>query len=238
MSERIDIHKILSHLKDRRPVFHSEADFQFEFAWQIKQEQEYANYQIRLEYPVRLKYFGKTEKQQKGKNEYIDIVVITDKNEWIPIELKYKTKKHQFDFSTHKPEIEDVELTDQSATNHGRYWFWNDVSRIETLIEEGYRNKNWVEGYAIILTNDKNYWDKDGAGTSWKNFTLKKMPEKDEKKQLNWESTKRMRNYDKLCEDKPPLVIQHEYALEWQPYSNEGCKLQYLVLACIKVQNQ
>ena len=232
MSERIDVHTIMSHLKDRRPAFHSEADFQFEFAWQIKQD--YPDYQIRLEYPVRLKHLEKTENLQKDKNEYIDIVVITDKNEWIPIELKYKTKKHIFVLSAHKPELEDVELTDQSATNHGRYWFWNDVSRIEALLKEGYGNKNWIEGYAIILTNEENYWDKDGAETSWKNYTLKTMPQRDENKKLKWIETTRMKNYDKLCKAKPPLEIQYDYTLEWKPYSNKGCELQYLALACKK----
>ena len=236
MNERIDIHKIMDQLKDRRPVFHSEADFQFEFAWEIKQI--HADYQIRLEYPVRLKRLKKTRNRQKDKNEYIDIVVITDKNEWIPIELKYKTKKHKFDLSSHKRKLEDVELTDQSATDHGRYWFWNDVSRIEALLEEGYGNKNWVEGHAIILTNEENYWDKDGAGTSWKNFTLKKMPKRDENKQLKWVDTTRVKNYDKLCQDKPSLYIQHDYTLEWQPYSNEGCELKYLALACEKSKDK
>ena len=73
-----DIYKIIGKLKNKRQIFTSEADFQLELAWIIKEE--YPNTKVRLEYCPSF-----------DLNMHIDILVIYD-NKWIPIELKYKTK--------------------------------------------------------------------------------------------------------------------------------------------------
>lgn len=43
-----DIHAVMGQLAHRRPIFHSEADFQFALAWRIKET--LPDYEIRLEY--------------------------------------------------------------------------------------------------------------------------------------------------------------------------------------------
>ena len=45
-----DVAEVLSELASHRPVFHSEADFQFALAWQWQQQAPEAK--IRLEYPL------------------------------------------------------------------------------------------------------------------------------------------------------------------------------------------
>ena len=79
MSSNIfDLGLIVHKLKERRKIFVSEADFQLELAWTIKEN--YPNAKIRLEYcPI------------FDLNMHIDILVIMN-NKWYPIELKYKTK--------------------------------------------------------------------------------------------------------------------------------------------------
>lgn len=75
--------KVMEELKERRPVFVSEADFQLEFAWLVKEL--YGN-----EYSIRLEYTPSDEQLNKM---HIDILLRASKDKrWIPIELKYKTK--------------------------------------------------------------------------------------------------------------------------------------------------
>ncbi|MEG0826687.1 MAG: hypothetical protein RR404_04390, partial [Bacilli bacterium] len=78
MINKFNIELVMSKLKQRRKIFTSEADFQFELATVIKEE--YPKTKIRLEYCPEF-----------DSNMHIDILIIIDDN-WIPIELKYKTK--------------------------------------------------------------------------------------------------------------------------------------------------
>ena len=73
-----NIESIITNLKQRRQLFVSEADFQLEMAWVIKEL--YPASKVRLEYTPRF-----------NPDMHIDILVILN-NKWIPIELKYKTK--------------------------------------------------------------------------------------------------------------------------------------------------
>lgn len=52
MNSTLDIEKCMKSLSEKRPIFHSEADFQFALAWEIQKEYPKAN--VRLEYPIRL----------------------------------------------------------------------------------------------------------------------------------------------------------------------------------------
>ena len=79
MGLNLNIHEVMSQLSIRRPIFHSEADFQFSLAWMIKEQ--YPNCDIRIEFVPEF-----------NPNLHLDILVILD-GKWIPIELKYTTKK-------------------------------------------------------------------------------------------------------------------------------------------------
>ncbi|MFV0275202.1 MAG: hypothetical protein ACK5HL_03060 [Bacilli bacterium] len=74
-----DIFKVIGIVKSKRKIFTSEADMQLEFAWVIREL--YQNSVVRLEYCPEF-----------DLNMHIDILVIIE-NLWIPIELKYKTKR-------------------------------------------------------------------------------------------------------------------------------------------------
>ena len=118
-----------------RPIFHSEADFQFSLAWMIKEQ--YPNCDIRLEFVPEF-----------NPNLHLDILVILD-GKWIPIELKYTTRKC---IKTINDEV--YVLKEQGAKDQGCYNYLKDIMRIEE-----FRNKsnNFIEGYTIKITSEISY---------------------------------------------------------------------------------
>ena len=124
----------MESLAQKRPIFHSEADFQFSLAWEIKSQ--YPKYEVRLERPI------------KGKQAHLDILVIGE-NEQIAIELKYKTRKLNVECGG-----EQFILLSHGAQDLGRYDVLKDVQRIEEYVSSNQSQK----GYTIFLTNDSAYW--------------------------------------------------------------------------------
>lgn len=127
---------ILVQLAKRRPCFHAEADFQHALAWQIQQLFPDAN--IRLEVPI----MGHT------KLLHVDIWIIFPAHIWA-LELKYKTRALEA-VAAH----ESYHLLNQGAQDIGRYDFVKDVYRLEQLAA----TYPTLRGYAILLSNDSNYW--------------------------------------------------------------------------------
>lgn len=133
---RNHIDKALSNLKSQRKIFHSEADFQFAFAWELQKLLPNAN--IRLEY---CPSFAPTM--------HIDIYVV-DNEGTHPIELKYKTKSIT---TTHDNEY--YKIKNHGAQDLGRFDFLYDINRIESVKK---LDSTFKSGYAIMITNDPSYW--------------------------------------------------------------------------------
>ena len=127
----MNLEEILKNLIKDRPLFHSEADFQFALAWQIKKK--YQDADIRLEYPI----------EDEGR-KYVDILV---DGKYL-IELKYKTRELNGSYDG-----ESYNLKEQGAQDHARYDFIKDISRIETFDI----NPSFNQGYVIFLTNDLSF---------------------------------------------------------------------------------
>jgi hypothetical protein len=137
----IEVHEILDIIAKKRPIFHSEADFQHAFAWEI--HQKLPNASVRLELPVHV------------KNQYLHIDVwIKNQNEVLAIELKYKTRGLSVQIDG-----EQYRLKNQSAQDVGRYDFIKDIQRLEHVASE---QSNFI-GYAVLLTNDSAYWIKPAS---------------------------------------------------------------------------
>ena len=134
----VEIGEILSTLAKQRPIFHSEADFQHAFAWEIHQRLPVAS--VRLELPV----------QVRNRFLHIDIWVVYQ-GEVLAVELKYKTRGLSIRVGN-----EQYHLKSQSAQDIGRYDFLKDIQRLEQV---GAQHRNFT-GYAILLTNDSAYWAK------------------------------------------------------------------------------
>jgi len=108
----IDVSSLLSKLSARRPIFHSEADFQHALAWQI--QLEHADADLRLEHPL-----------VDGQRGAIDILVRLD-NQVFALELKYLSRN-----LIHETGHDRFALKSQSAHDIRRYDVCKDIQRVE-----------------------------------------------------------------------------------------------------------
>lgn len=148
MNEPFNIIEVLNELKERKKYFSSEADFQLALAMQI--EKKYGEHSVICEYaPDYESDVEESDVEDKKSRIHIDILY---RNENIPIELKYRTKKAKIDFGAYK-----ISLTNQGAHDEGSYGFWRDVCRIGEYVKK----QNASEGYVVFLTNDGWYKNSD-----------------------------------------------------------------------------
>lgn len=132
----LDIPGVMNTLASQRKVFHSEADFQHAFAWELHLRQPEAS--IRLEKPLRT----------DTKNLHLDFL-IEHQGKSVAVELKYKTRSLKLNLDG-----EDFHLSSHSAQDLGRYDFIKDICRLEEITS----TIRDCEGWAIMLTNDTAYW--------------------------------------------------------------------------------
>jgi len=122
----------LESLSKKRPIFHSEADFQHALAWEIHCLREDARVYVEKPCPL------------EQKHAHVDIVA-----EWaqhrIACEVKYCTKGLAYD---------EFHLKDQGAQDCHRYDFLQDLCRMERVVGSGHA----AAGYVVLLTNDTLYW--------------------------------------------------------------------------------
>jgi hypothetical protein len=123
----------MASLAEHRPVFHSEADFQHAFAWELQRRHTEAR--IRLE-----------TRPRPGVR--LDVLATIDGSR-VAVELKYLLR----DLTT-TIEGELFALPNQSAQDVRRYDFIKDVARLEVLRRDDYADI----GFSIALTNDPSYW--------------------------------------------------------------------------------
>lgn len=132
----MNIYELLAGLAIKRPLFHSEADFQHSLAWEI--HSQFPDAKVRLEY-----------RPAGFDRMYVDMWVTLPDGTPFAIELKYKTREFSMDHAG-----EPHELLNQSAQDQGRYDFLRDVFRLEFLTKA----RPGARGVAIMLTNDTSYW--------------------------------------------------------------------------------
>ena len=191
-------------LSKRRQLFHSEADFQHELAWELRAS-GCANH-IRLERPFYI----------NGEPTInLDLLATTDEDK-TAIELKYWKK--------------GVELRDANETfhlKHGgahdvcRYDFWKDVTRLETLV----KNQEVDRGFVIALTNDSTYWRTGQAGTVDEDFRIHEG--RLVANELKW-SEKASDGTKKGREE--VLRLRGSYTIKWQSYSTPKPEVEFRLL--------
>lgn len=167
---------------------------------------------IRLEYPIEI----------AGKIIYLDFWARC-RNSKIAIELKYKTRQANIEIDN-----EQYALKNQSAQDIGRYDFLKDVQRLEQIVS----NTGHVTGYAILLTNDRSYWN-----PSQKDQTVDADFRIHEGRMANgklvWAETA---SAGTMLNRESPIVLRNNYQMIWEDYSNlditQRGQFRYL---CIKV---
>lgn len=192
------LNKIKEVMKDSKRAIVCERQLQLDLAWALKNL--YGDEaKIYLEYAVK--------DQVAGNHSYYDIVIETN-DEFIPIELKFKTKA-----------VEGCEYSNQSAQDLGRFDFWFDVERIQNFgIKSG---KNFKKGYAILVTNDPLYWRRNGMGCLYEQFST------EDKRQLSAGDVLKWRDGYKEAtvgiKRSREITIKNTYELIWDDVtSREG----------------
>ena len=191
----IEITDVLNELSKKRPVFHSEADFQHALAWTI--HEKYSGLNIRLEKRVIL----------NSEEIYFDIFAFND-SKTVAIEVKYKTKN--LDTTVNN---EGFNLKNQGAQDQGRYDFIKDISRLEKVLET-YRDD---VGFAIFLTNDESYWKTPtrDVNTVDKDFRIHEgVPIRGT---LSW---KEETSEGTMSGRSESLILKGKYMLNWNDYSD------------------
>lgn len=194
MRSQVEPVEIMQAIAQRRAVFHSEADFQHAFAWELHRSAPECD--IRLEVPLRA----------ASSVIHLDLVARSQFGQ-MAIELKYKTRS-----LTTALNGEDFILRSHAAQDLGRYDFFKDLSRIEAFAQAGPERT----GYAIFLTNDSAYWKAPSAvGHGYAGFAMN--DGREISGNLCWgerasEGTRRGRQED--------IGIRGCYRLEWKPYSS------------------
>ena len=194
---KADIKSLIEALAKDRKLFQSEADFQFAFAWKI--QQRFPDAKVRLERGFHL--------PDSTKMAYVDIwVEIADKK--FPIELKYKTRTYKATDKTG----EDISLKTHSAWDVGRHSYLKDIERIEN-----YSSADGFErGFAIMLTNDKHYYDPKFApsGTTDEDFVIHDGTVVHGHQEMAWHSEK------KWATSLGNITLMRDYPMKWEHFSD------------------
>ena len=188
-----NLDELIVELSKKRKLFVSEADFQLELGFLIKEC--YPNAVVRMEYCPKF-----------DTSMHIDILVIIE-GRWIPIELKYKTKGCQKTIDG-----EFYLLNEHGAQSVNRYMYLNDIQRIETIKK---KVPVFQEGYAILITNDLYYMKSPKSrDAKYSAFSIHEGAIKSGT--MDWgegtsEGTKRNCEY--------PIVLNGSYEMKWNTYS-------------------
>lgn len=128
----LDLLAVLDRLATRRPIFHSEADFQHALAWQV--QVEHPDAQVRLEV-------------RPTRGQHLDLLAYLG-DERVAVELKYLPARFAGNVGG-----ERFDLPNRAAHDISRHDVVKDVVRVEQAIASGIATSGWV----ITLTNDRAY---------------------------------------------------------------------------------
>ena len=223
------IQQVLKDLAKKRPAFYSEADFQLAFAWGLKESfaSQMKAYDIYLE----RRFVIDVEDEESGKTTqkdcYVD-VCIESEHELYLIELKYKTIGERVVLSTALTN-EEV-LKNQAANDLGRYGYLKDIWRIEQVFKKIGGQKK-MQGFAIILTNDKKYYEEPKVALNTIDRTFR-IHERSKiinpfVNPIDWTYSPKNKTF---LNKYPGFTLAHIPFFDWQLYSQQkDCTFKYLL---------
>lgn len=150
-------------------------------------------------------------KDGKLQEMYVDIVV-NDGKEWVPIEVKYKTRGLVEDGLLFGQPTKNLSiLKNQGAQDLGMYGFWKDVRRVEMLCKTYPTVKN---GIAIFVTNDPYYVESPkGKEADKVNYYAFRMTEgRTALGRMAW-----MNENCKIAASYPAFKLDGQYTIHWKP---------------------
>ncbi|MEO6470314.1 MAG: hypothetical protein ABIR57_00695 [Aeromicrobium sp.] len=200
IANRLALADVMNKLASVRPVFHSEADFEFAFAqtvWSLD-----PSIRLRLEVPAR--------NLKTRRSEYIDMVCIADS----VTRIEFKYAMGQWD-GTDGITDERFVLRNHAAMDLARHGFIHDVSRLERLTTDPNDN-----GLAIMLTNCPALWEP--ATTASRDAAFRIHEGQRITGELTWGTPERPY-------PKNDRSIRRQYTAHWRKFSQpQGCKLRWL----------
>lgn len=192
----IDLPGVLKTLASKRPIFHSEADFQLALGMEI--ERQHPDAAVRLEY-----------KPFPGERVHLDMWIYHG-GRWMAVELKYKTRNVKLDWHG-----ERFELVQQGAQDLSGYDIWKDVTRIERICAS-FEN---VDGYVVVLCNDGSLWRRVSEADSSVGAAFRVFEGRRASGSLYWASHA---GAGTMKTREEPLVLGNAYELHWSDYSRLG----------------
>jgi hypothetical protein len=197
----VDIHKLMKGLAARRPIFHSEADFQFALAWHI--QEVYPDADVRLEYPIARPF-----------NDAVDILVRRGGSE-TAIELKYGGRAFLHMING---EWFHLKETVKDIMRHG---ILKDVMRSEAYTAR----RPEASAVTIALSNHPDLWNPPSRGaTNDEMFLLHESAVVTGR--LEWHSKAAEYTRKKYA----PIDIKGVYSCAWRDYSTvseNGSPIRY-----------
>lgn len=143
-------------------------------------------------------------------------------NELVGIELKYKTISKKIDENN-----EEFDLKNHGAQNLGRYDFFDDIRRLQSLKKINKINS----GIVIFLTNDHLYWNSITRRNFSKEFDMsnKLIPSHTE---LSWIGNPSSGSVTrKRLGNRIPILVENNLCLEWREYSSlNNMNFKYLLV--------
>lgn len=207
---------ILDFLAKNEELLFNERDLQMHLAiWLRASKNAYDD--VDLEYYVPLHelrgYVCKSEMR-------LDIVVKKN-GEFLPVELKYKTKRLERSL----PRFGEVlsskipVMKNQSAQNLGMYNYWKDVRRLELVCQRFASVKN---GLAVFVTNDPLYTQKTRSTSTSYPFD---MSEGVHSKIKHWGGAG-----SSCAKDYPDFEVEKDYAIHWNQKTIDGEPFYYSII--------
>jgi hypothetical protein len=200
-----DIKEFLDKIEN---FFHTEEELQLLLARHLMDIEYYD--QIFVEYYVSRKEFDEDRFPWVNDSKISIDIVVQKGNDYLPIEIKYKTKAQIF---PHKVfgKVVNVTLTKQGAQNEGCYSFWKDVKRIEILKETF--NLNY-DGFVLFITNDHSYKNPPRLNSQYAPFSIHNGREVKKGDILKWDNSKTAILEERLKKF-PAFSISNNYIISW-----------------------
>lgn len=208
-----DIQQFLNH-KDGELLF-NERDLQVHLAMHLLATGHYDDVDVEYYVPY---------DELEGyiwKNELKLDILLCKGSEFLPVELKYKTKKHSKQLSRFGERLKrqvDV-LKNQGAQDLGMYDFWKDVRRVELVCRRFASVKN---GLAVFVTNDKQYLNPSKETSNNHLFCMAEGLHSKDKHWQHPEST--------CAQTRPSFNLEHEYTIHWEQNLYEGIEFYYCIV--------
>ena len=211
---------VAAFLTSNTELFFNERDFQVHLALYLKGliQNGAPKYD-----DVELEYFLPGDALQEytweEKSLRLDIVVCS-RGEFVPVELKYKTKTiPDYFISRFGEEFTSDVLKTQSAQNLGCYEVWKDVRRVE-LVRRRYRAV--PGGLAVFLSNDPSYWKETvRQGSAYLGFSVQ---EGSHPRLKSWHQEV------KIKQDYPEFEVEQEYAVHWQDAGMQQDTFRFFII--------